>query len=213
MVDVQEAALHPASRSHGRTTDLKARLVAAAEFLKSPTMVGSSFPASHWLINRMLHGIDWSRVTTMLEYGPGTGAFTAAILTRLPPHARLIAIDTSASFTDHLTSAIPDQRLHVVNGSAADVQHIMASHGLSRADCIISGLPFSTLEPEAATQIVDRSAQLLCPDGVFMAYQMRIAVRPLLKDRFGSVRAAYEWRNIPPCHLFWASEPNQAMAQ
>ena len=39
------------------------------------------------------------------------------------------------------------------------------------------------------------------------------AVRPLLEDRYGSVRAAYEWRNIPPCHLFWASEPNQAMAQ
>ena len=213
MAVLQEAALHPASQSHGRTSDLKARLVAAAEFLKSPTMVGSSFPASHWLINRMLHGIDWSRVTTMLEYGPGTGAFTAAILSRLPPNARLIAIDTSASFTDHLISAIPDQRLHVVTGSAADVPHIMASRGLSQADCIISGLPFSTLEPDAATQIIDRSAQLLCPDGLFMAYQMRTAVRPLLEDRFGSVRAAYEWRNIPPCHLFWASEPNLAMVQ
>ncbi|WIA56705.1 hypothetical protein N6H05_02470 [Sphingobium sp. WTD-1] len=108
---------------------------------------------------------------------------------------------------------IPDQRLHVVTGSAADVQHIMASHGLSQADCIISGLSFSTLEPEAATQIIDRSAQLLCPDGLFMAYQMRTAVRPLLEDRFGSVRAGYEWRNIPPCHLCWASEPNQPMAQ
>lgn len=209
MADVQNAASYPTSVASGGTSDLKARLIAAAEFLKSPNTVGSSFPASHWLIDRMLHGVDWSQVTTMLEYGPGTGAFTSAILAHLRPHARLIAIDTSPSFTDHLASAIPDRRLHVITGSATDAQQYMADLGLSQADCIISGLPFSTLEPAIATQIIDRSVQLLSPNGLFMAYQMRKAVRPLLEQRFSSVHAAYEWRNIPPCHLFWASEPNK----
>ncbi len=105
MAEVQDAAFYPTSKASVGTSDLRARLVAAAEFLKSPTMVGSSFPASRWLINRLLHGIDWSRVMTMLEYGPGTGAFTSAILASLQPHAKLIAIETSPSFTDHLGSA------------------------------------------------------------------------------------------------------------
>lgn len=97
--------------------------------------------------------------------------------------------------------------MHIVTGSAADVQQVTTGHGPSQADCIISGLPFSTLEPETATQIIDRSVQLLAPDGLFMAYQMRTAVRPMLEHRFASVHTAYEWRNIPPCHLYWASEP------
>jgi phospholipid N-methyltransferase len=209
MAKLQDAAFYPTPKTNLGTSDLKARMVAVAEFLKSPTMVGSSFPASHWLIDRMLQGVDWPCVNTMVEYGPGTGVFTSAILARLQPCARLIAIDTSPSFTDHLASAITDERLHVVTGSAADVQHIMAELGLLQADCIISGLPFSTLEPEVATQIIDGSVQILSPDGVFMAYQMRTAVRALLERRFDMVRAAYEWRNIPPCHLYWASKPDR----
>jgi len=181
--------------------------LAFREFFKNPLAVGSAFPASHILVERMLAPIDWSRMECVIEYGPGTGIFTRALLDRLPAHARLLAIDTSAGFIDHLRRATPDRRLVAVAGSADAVRGIMAGHGLGRADCILSGLPFSTLAPDQAERLMKVSAGALAPDGRFLAYQMRKAVLPLLERRFETVETGFEWRNLPPCHLYWAARP------
>ncbi|WP_375195325.1 class I SAM-dependent methyltransferase [Sphingobium sp.] len=155
----------------------------------------------------MLAPVDWSHIHCVVEYGPGTGIFTHALLDRLPCHARLLAIDTSAAFIDHLREATPDGRLIAVSGSADHVRRIMAEHDLGQADCIISGLPFSTLSPEKAVRLMDVSRRSLTPQGMFLAYQMRKAVAPLLSRNFATVETGFEWRNMPPCHLYWASSP------
>jgi phospholipid N-methyltransferase len=181
--------------------------LALREFLRSPLAVGSAFPASRFLVESMLDPVDWSLVDCVAEYGPGTGIFTHALLDRLPAHSRILAIDTSAAFIDHLREATPDKRLIAVSGSADNVRHIMAEHGLGRADCIISGLPFSTLPPERAARLMDVSRRSLTPQGMFLAYQMRKAVAPLLSRNFATVKTGFEWRNMPPCHLYWGSRP------
>ena len=58
-----------------------------------------------------------------------------------------MTIDTNADFTRYLKEAIDDPRLVTVTGSAADVEKILAERGLSSADYVLSGLPFSTLPP------------------------------------------------------------------
>src|SRR3546814_8360691 len=63
------------------------------------------------------------------------------------------------------------------------------------------------LASERAERLMEASACALRPEGKFRAYQMRRAVRPLLERRFEEVRAGFEWRNLPPCHLYWASGP------
>ncbi|WP_336973033.1 class I SAM-dependent methyltransferase [Sphingobium aromaticiconvertens] len=176
----------------------------AKTFFAHPTMVGSAFPASRWLVRRMLEPIDWTGMKLFVEFGPGTGAFTRAVLSRLPAaDAALLALDTSPAFVDHLTTSIDDRRLHAVCAPAADVTAILRERGLPPADCILSGLPFSTLEPAEADRTMRTSRAILAPHGIFCAYQMRRAIEPLLKINFGAVHAAYEWRNIPPCHLYW----------
>lgn len=52
------------------------------------------------------------------------------------------------------------------------------------------------------------SRSALRHDGMFSAYQMRRAVEPLLREHIGPVRRGYEWRNIPPCYLYWAKAPD-----
>ncbi|MEC7932358.1 MAG: hypothetical protein VX218_08720 [Pseudomonadota bacterium] len=47
----------------------------------------------------------------------------------------------------------------------------------------------------------------MAPAGVFAAYQMRSAIRPLIDRHFAEVGHGYEWWNIPPCHLYWARQP------
>jgi phospholipid N-methyltransferase len=178
-------------------------VLTAKTFFEHPTMVGSAFPASRWLVHRMLEPIDWRGIKLFVEFGSGTGAFTRAALSRLPADAALLALDTSPAFVDHLRASIDDSRLHAVCAPAANVAAILRERRLPPADCILSGLPFSTLEPAEADRTMRASRAILALDGMFCAYQMRRAIEPLLKTNFGAIHAAYEWRNIPPCHLYW----------
>lgn len=184
---------------HGPSIGLSIRT-----FLSHPTMVGSAFPASRWLVRSMLAPLDWQGMKLFVEFGPGTGVFTRAALVRLPADAILLALDTSPAFVDHLRASTDDQRLCAVCAPAADVAAIISELGLPPADCILSGLPFSTLSPADAEQTMRASRAVLAPNGMFCAYQMRRTIEPLLRAQIGPGRSAYEWRNIPPCHLYWA---------
>jgi phospholipid N-methyltransferase len=133
---------------------------------------------------------------------------TAAALAKLKRSATLIAIETGEDFIEHLRSSLgDDDRLRIVHGSARNVLQTLRDHRLEQADCIVSGLPFSTLSADEAEQIVAVSANALHPSGMFAAYQIRRAIEPLLRRHFNVLTKAYEWWNIPPCHLYWAKNP------
>ncbi len=174
-----------------------------SEFLRKPLRVGSPIASSQYMVERLLMPVDWSRIGLLVEYGPGTGRFTAGALARMRPDAMLIAIDTSPDFTGYLKEAIPDPRLCAVTASAADAAAVIADQGFGQADCILSGLPFSTLPRAAGEAIVAQSCALLTTNGLFLTYQARGRARTLLERRLAKVGEAYEWRNLPPCHLYW----------
>ncbi|MCW1432205.1 class I SAM-dependent methyltransferase [Novosphingobium sp. JCM 18896] len=178
--------------------------VAVSEFVRRPDMVGSAVPASARMVRRMLGPLDWHRIGVLVEYGPGTGRFTFEALKRMRSDATLLAIETGEGFVEALRNSCDDHRLIVVRGTAQDVNRHLAEQGLKKANCILTGLPFSTLEPDEADAIMRESARALSSSGVLAAYQMRRAIRPLLKRHFASLRSSYEWWNIPPCHLYWA---------
>lgn len=180
-------------------------VIALSEFLRRPRAVGSAFPATVKLVERVLAPVDWSSIDVFVEFGPGTGRFTRWALQRMKPEAALLAIETGAGFVDHLRSTLKDDRLIVAHGCAQEVSHILSRHGLGEADCILSGLPFSTLPSDNACRIVEASRAVLSHSGTFAAYQMRKAVEPLLRARFRTVLTGFEWRNVPPCYLYWAS--------
>lgn len=207
MASLYEAGQYQSDQASGH---LAALALSARIFLKHPTMVGSAFPASRWMVREMLAPIRWEDMRLFVEYGPGTGAFTREALRRLPHDAILLAIDTSAEFVDHLKQSLPDRRLRAVQASAGDVEAVLADLRLGAADCILSGLPFSSLRPADAAQVMAASAAALRPGGTFCAYQMRTAIEPLLDRHFRTVRARREWRNVPPCRLYWATDEKQS---
>lgn len=176
----------------------------ASQFLKHPVMIGSVIPSSRFLIDRMLAPVDWSRADVFVEYGPGVGTITRPILERMKPDARLIAIDTNQDFCAYLREEIVDPRLTVVNRSAADLEAILADQGLSGADYVISGLPFSTLPQGVGPAIVKATRQMLRPGGIFLVYQFSPKVRDFLAVEFTNIDHAFELINIPPAQLYYA---------
>lgn len=183
--------------------------VAATEFLRHPGMVGSGFPATARMVRHVLGPLDWSAIDIVVEYGPGSGRFTFEMLKRMRPDARLVAIETGEAFVEKLRATCHDPRLIVIQGSASEVRRHLDDNGLAKADFVLSGLPFSTLEPQEAEAIMRETAGVLAGTGMFTAYQMRTAIRPLIDRHFATVSHGYEWWNIPPCHLYWATGPSR----
>ena len=173
-------------------------------FLKNPVMVGSVIPSSRVLIDRMLGPVDWANTKLFVEYGPGVGTFTRPVLDRLAPDARLVTIDTNPDFTRYLKQSIDDPRLIAVNGSAADVETILAERELGSADYVLSGLPFSTLPPGVGEGIAQATAKVIRPGGAFLVYQFSPKVLDFIRPYFAPIRRGFEWVNVPPATLFWA---------
>ena len=173
-------------------------------FIKHPVMVGSVIPSSKATIDKMLAPVDWANTKLFVEYGPGVGTFTEHVLNRLAPDATLITIDTNADFTDYLRRKFTDNRLFPVTGSAADVRQIITDCGFEEADYVLSGLPFSTLPPGIGPKIAEQTAEALRPGGAFLVYQFSPKVRDFLAPHFERIDRGFEWKNVPPCQLFWA---------
>ncbi|PCD04833.1 methyltransferase [Sphingomonas spermidinifaciens] len=176
-------------------------------FLKQPAMVGSIVPSSGRLIRRMLAPVDWAGTKLFVEYGPGVGTFSRAILDRLPADGVYLAIDTCPDFVRYLRQTIRDDRMRAVHGSAADVERIVAEHGFEKADYVLSGLPFSTLPDGVGDAIADATRAVIRPGGAFLVYQFAPKVHALLTPRWTAIDHAVEWWNVPPANLYWAHQP------
>lgn len=172
-------------------------------FLKHPVMVGSVIPSSHSLINKMLAPVDWENTKLFVEYGPGVGTFCRPILDRLAPDATLIAIDTNPDFVDYLKREIRDPRFHVVNGSATDVESIIAEKGFEKVDFVVSGLPFSTLPDSVGEEIGKATGRVVRPGGAFLVYQFSPKCCDYIVPNFDRIDRGRSWWNIPPAVLFW----------
>lgn len=173
-------------------------------FLKHPVMVGSIIPSSNTLIHHMLGRVDWENTKVFVEYGPGVGTFCPHILEKLRADATYIAIDLNPDFIAYLSDTINDNRFRPILGSAADVEQIVRDSGFDSADYVVSGLPFSTLPDGIGPAIASATARILRPGGAFLVYQFRAKVKDFLLPHFRRIDSGFEWKNIPPCFLFWA---------
>jgi len=151
----------------------------------------------------MLAPVDCENTKLFVEYGPGVGTFCRPILDRLAPDAALIAIDTNPDFVDYLKRDIRDPRFHVVNGSAADVESIIADKGFEKADYVVSGLPFSTLPDGVGEEVGAATGRVVRPGGAFLVYQFSSKCREYIEPNFDRIDKDREWWNIPPAVLFW----------
>jgi phospholipid N-methyltransferase len=179
----------------------------ASNFLRDPYMLGSIIPSSRFLVNAVLDCIDWTRARVIVEYGPGVGTFTAEILRRMRPDARLIVIETNLDFVKFLLASCPDNRLRVEHDSAENVQRILQRHGLPHANYILSGIPLGSMPVSLQSNISIASRDALETHGEFLVYQFTSRVLPVLRETFPDVRRGFEIRNFPPAQIFACAPP------
>jgi phospholipid N-methyltransferase len=194
------------TRSRTRSGDF---LLFARNFFRHPRMLGSLVPSSRFLIRQLLRPIDWAAARVIVEYGPGVGVITDEILKRMRPDAVLVAIEMNPEFVEFLRASLPDPRLHVVQASAESVDEILRNLGHPKANYIISGIPFSTIDRRLRERILRRTSAVIAPGGAFLVYQFSTRVLPDLQRIFLYVRRQFEPLNVLPAHLFFC-QPGRA---
>jgi len=182
---------------------LRSNLFFARSFLKNPKMLGSFLPSSRYLRRHLMRHIP-RESACIVEYGPGVGTITFDLLKRLRRDGMLIAIEQNPGFVEFLRENVADPRLHIYEGSAEDVGRALPRFGVQQADCIVSGIPYSTIPAATRDSILRNSRSVLSNGGTFLVYQFTGAVAPHMRDVFGTVHEELEFRNFLPARIFSA---------
>lgn len=171
-------------------------------FLRNPKEVGSVVPSSRFVIRRVVKCGEVSRSPVVIELGPGTGVLTREILQHMPRDGKLIAIELLPDFCDLLGATCRDPRLLIYQGSSVDLEKALVEAGESQADLVVSGVPFSTMERGEGRRTLEAARRVLAPNGRFVAYQFRDAVRRMAEPVFGPPETRSGFWNIPPMRIY-----------
>ena len=187
-----------------------------SEFVRSPVATAAIAPSSRRLGELMLRGVDLSRVRTVVEYGPGTGAFTRLVLRGLGEAGNTSAKLLAVELNERQARALPercehDDRLEVVHASATDVRALLRDQDEGGMDLVVSGLGWPSLPGRVRDTIIDETAELLRPGGSFRTFGYHVGLlfpgawkfRERVRARFEAVSISpVVWGNLPPAFVY-----------
>jgi phosphatidylethanolamine/phosphatidyl-N-methylethanolamine N-methyltransferase len=151
-------------------------------FLKNPRTIGAVTPSGRALAQVMVANLPERTPARIVELGPGTGAFTGAIVDRVGTSGRFLAVDIEPEFVREIHQRFP--RVECVQASAEQLESLVKARNISPVDHILSGLPFASLPPEMTRRILDGIENTLRPGGTFTAFQYVHAYRLANAKRF-----------------------------
>lgn len=165
--------------------------------IKDWETVGALTESSRYVVKKVLEEIKPSS-KLVVEYGPGRGVITKALLKRLPPDGRLLAIEIKKEFAEAV-SGLGDPRLRVINSGALTVLRSYRKLGIGQADAVISSIPFTRIRAADQEKIVLLTRRILKRDGIFLVFQnFPLGIVGRLKKHFRIVQWKFEARNFPP---------------
>jgi phospholipid N-methyltransferase len=172
------------------------------EFIRDKK-VATIAPSSQRTISRVCRNIDFSKDLTLVEYGPGTGCITKEILSKMSTQSTLTVFETNAAFVSRLKQ-LDDPRLLVIHDDASNAPQVLKQKSV---DYVISGIPFSFIDPASQELLIHRTRALLGKEGTFLAYQASPKLRKRLSMHFQQVRTRFQPLNLPPLWVFEARNP------
>jgi len=182
-----------------RTSDL-------VQFLRAwcadPVHVGAIAPSGPALAELITREIGPGSAP-VIELGPGTGAFTEAILARGVDASDLVLVEYGSDFARLLQARFG--RARVLWMDAARLAQVDLFEG-RQAGAVVSGLPLLNLSPRKIMAILDGAFRHLGPQGAFyqFTYGMRCPVPRTILDRLG-LKATLLGRtvcNVPPAAVY-----------
>lgn len=169
--------------------------------------VGAIIPTSSVTARRMASVIDPDSGRPVLELGPGTGVITKAILkTGLVPE-KLVSVEYSTDFYNHLV-----ERFHgvtFINGDAFDLDKSLGAIADTTFDCVVSAVPLLNFPMHRRVALIeDLLARVPVGRPVVQISYGPLSPVVAMPDRYRISHLDFVVRNIPPAQLWTYTRPH-----
>lgn len=139
----------------------------------------------------------------VIEFGPGTGVFTQAILAAGVPPEQIVSIEAGADFAALMRERFPLVRL--IERSAGDLADVTL-FGPGQAGAVVSGLPILSMPKPLVRAILTTAFSELRPGAAMFqfTYGYRCPIADAILDEMGLVarRTATVFVNAPPASVY-----------
>ena len=170
-------------------------------FLADPMKIAYVVPSSKGMVKRVLERMDFERARVFVEFGGGEGCYTRQIARRMAPEAKLLVFELDPHLAEHLRRQFRDDpRVLIYQSDAALFRDELHTLGLNHADYVISGIPFSYIEPAAKKVILHSVHDGLSREGMFIVYQVSMELKGHAR-MFPGCEVEYFLANIPPMFI------------
>jgi phosphatidylethanolamine/phosphatidyl-N-methylethanolamine N-methyltransferase len=185
-------------------------------FLQNPRHVASIIPSSRFLAAAMFADLSIVDGDVIVEFGPGTGAFTREVqrLRDSGLDIRYLGIERDAGLFRRLCARFPE--LDFQHGDVCDAQMHVASRDLGAVNVVISGLPLVLMPEEVLDTIFAGMGNFLHSDGVFRTFSYvnnyptvgAARLRNRLRSNFADCSVSRPViRNLPPAYVLSGRRP------
>lgn len=173
-----------------------------SEWFRAPLCVGAIAPSSAFLAKAMTRGVS-EHDYLVIELGPGTGVFTAALLKNGIAANKIAVIERGKTFAENLKVKLPS--VTVIEDDAAKID-ILSPFETGTVKTVICGLPLLSMPDFKVQQIIEASFNCLTDDGEFrlFTYGHRCPINKATLDylELDSKREQTVLFNLPPASVF-----------
>nr|WP_209740595.1 methyltransferase domain-containing protein [Aureimonas populi] len=171
-------------------------------WLRNPLRVAAVAPSGRALANLITSEIS-HEIGPVIELGPGTGAFTRALIARGVRQEDLTLVEFGSEFAATLHSQYPEA--DTICMDAARLRKLNLFNGRP-AGAVVSGLPLLSIPQRKVHAILSGAFRQMRPDGAFyqFTYGPRCPVPVRLLDHLGleAERIGGTVANIPPAAVY-----------
>lgn len=169
--------------------------------MQGPKLVGAIVPTSAVTARRMASIVDPQSGLPVLELGPGTGVITKAILERGIAPEKLVSVEYSADFVEHLEQVYP--QVNFIRGDAFALSDSLGAFRDTQFDCVVSAVPLLNFPMEARIALLEDLLRRI-PAGRPVIQISYGAVSPIVArpERYHIQHYDFVMRNIPPAQLW-----------
>lgn len=168
------------------------------QLLRNPREVSAVVPSSRILAQAMVRDLG-PATGRVVEFGPGTGKITAAILSRGVRPENLTLYEMNPAFCATLARRFPG--VHIVNAPAQ-----AAEAGPGEVGAVVSGLPLLSMPKAVQHAIVSAAFAVLRPGAPYIQFTYG-AAPPVRNSVRAALGLAFEagprvWYNLPPARVY-----------
>lgn len=168
------------------------------QLLRNPREVSAVVPSSRVLAQAMVRDLG-PATGRVVEFGPGTGKITAAILSRGVRPENLTLYEMNPAFCATLARRFPG--VQIVNAPAQ-----VAATGCGEVGAVVSGLPLLSMPKAVQQAIVSAAFAVLRPGAPYIQFTYG-AAPPVHNSVRAALGLAVEagprvWYNLPPARVY-----------